>query len=317
MNMILKNIGLTIVVISVFSGAATAQEWSFTDGAGNTITLPNPPERIVAFSSSAAGLMQFGIEPVGIFTDESTSEKSYAEFDLSGIEVVRTAWNELQAESLLAFDPDLIVTEYWPRTGDYSGGEEMRPDGRFGEIAPIVGVLQGNSALGLIEDYGVLAGALGADLDAPEIEEQRMAFEAARAALTAAAEAKPGLKVMAAWADADSFYVAAPAGAAELQDFAAWGLDMVDPDAPEGEYWGVLSWENADTYPADILLLDDRFGTATREAVEAQPLSHIIPAVAAGQIGDWPAWWIRTYRAYTAELEELTALIESAEVVTE
>lgn len=205
MNMILKNIGLTIVVIAVFSGAATAQEWSFTDGAGNTITLPNPPERIVAFSSSAAGLMQFGIEPAGIFTDESTSEKSYAEFDLSGIEVVRTAWNELQAESLLAFDPDLIVTEYWPRTGDYSGGEDMDPEGRFGEIAPIVGVLQGDSVLGLIEDYGVLAEALGADLEAAGIEAQRTAFEEARAALTAAAEAKPGLKVMAAWADADSF----------------------------------------------------------------------------------------------------------------
>jgi len=317
MNILLRNTGAAFVALAVFAGAATAQEWSFTDGAGNTITLPNPPERIVAFSSSAAGLMQFGIEPVGIFTDESTSEKSYAEFDLSGIEVVRTAWNELQAESLLAFDPDLIVTEYWPRTGDYSGGEDMDPEGRFGEIAPIVGVLQGDSVLGLIEDYGALAEALGADLEAAGIEAQRTAFEEARAALTAAAEAKPGLKVMAAWADAESLYIAAPAGAAELRDFERWGLDMVDPDAPEGEYWGVLSWENADTYPADILLLDDRFGTATREAVEAQPLSHIIPAVAAGQIGDWPAWWIRTYRAYTAELKELTALIESAEVVTE
>lgn len=315
MNAVLS--GALAAAVLLAAGAAGAQEWSFTDGAGNTITLDSPPERIVAFSSSAAGLMQFGVEPVGIFTDESTSEKSYAGFDLDGIEVVRTAYNELQAESLLAFDPDLIVTEYWPRTGDYSGGDAMDSEGRFAEIAPIVGVLQGDSVLGLIEDYGVLAQALGADLDAPEVAEQRAAFEEARAALTAAAEAKPGLKVMAAWADAESLYVAAPAGAAELQDFQRWGLDLVVPDAPEGEYWGVLSWENADTYPADVLLLDDRSGPAVREAVDAQPLAEIIPAVEAGQIGDWPAWWIRTYAAYTAELEELTALIESSEVVTE
>lgn len=317
MNLFLKSAAVTLVSLAISSVPGFAQEWSFTDGAGNTITLPNPPERIVAFSSSAAGLMQFGIEPVGIFTDEGTSEKSYAEFDLSGIEVVRTAYNELQAESLLAFDPDLIVTEYWPRTGDYSGGDAMDPEGRFAEIAPILGVLQGDSVLGLIEDYGALAKTLGADLDAPEIAEQRAAFEDARAALTAAAEAKPGLKVMAAWADAENLYVATPAGAAELQDFQRWGLDMVEPEVPEGEYWGILSWENADTYPADVLLLDDRSGTAVREVVADQPLAEIIPAVAAGQIGDWPAWWIRTYTAYTAELEELTALIESAEVVTE
>ncbi|WMT90730.1 ABC transporter substrate-binding protein [Pelagibacterium sp. H642] len=316
MNRFAKFSALVIAGLS-FSGAAMAQEWTFTDGAGSTITLPNPPERIVAFSSSAAGLMQFGIEPVGIFTDESTSEKSYAEFDLEGIELIRTPYNQLQPEALLALDPDLIVTEYWPRTGDYSGGEEMHPEGRFAAVAPIVGVLQGDSAIGLIEDYGTLAEALGADLDAPEIEAQRDAFEIARAALAAAAEAKPGLKVMAASIDADNLYVAAPAGGAELQDFQRWGVNMVEPEAPEGEYWGVLSWENADTYPADVLLLDDRRGSSVREAVEAQPLADLIAGVEAGQVGDWPAWWIRTYAAYTAELEELTALIERSEVVTD
>jgi len=316
----MKRLTIISALAALMAGTASlaiAQEWSFTDGAGNTVTLDSPPGRIVAFSSSAAGLMQFGIEPVGIFTDDSTSEKSYAEFDLSGIEIIRTAYNELQAESLLAFDPDLIVTEYWPRTGDYSGGDAMRPDGQFADIAPIVGVLQGDSVLGLIEDYGRLAEALGADLDAPEIEQKRTAFNQARAQLTAAAEAKPGLTVMAAWADTDSLYVAAPTGAAELNDFASWGLNMVEPDAPEGEYWGILSWENPDTYPADLLLLDDRFGTATREVVDAQPLAGLIPAVAAGQVGDWPAWWIRTYGAYTAEIEKLTALVEDAEVVQE
>ncbi|WP_417581272.1 ABC transporter substrate-binding protein [Pelagibacterium sp.] len=313
-----KLLGLmTAALLVTNASAAVSQEWSYTDGTGNTITLERPPERIVAFSSSAAGLMQFGIVPVGVFTDESTSDKSYADFDLSTIEVIRTAYNQLQAESLLALEPDLIVTEYWPRTGGYSGGDEMTPDGQFGGIAPILGVSQMDSILGLIEDYADLAQALGADIDAPQIQQQREAFLQAREAFSSAADSKPGLKVMAAWADAESLYVATPDGAAELNDFANWGLNVIEPAVPAGEYWGILSWENADAYPADVLLLDDRFGSATREAVQAQPLADLSPAIAAGQVGDWPAWWIRTYSAYAEQLEKLTALVDAAEVVTD
>ncbi|SDG70142.1 ABC transporter substrate-binding protein [Pelagibacterium luteolum] len=317
MNRLMKSGALALVAAALCASVAIAQEWSFTDAAGNTVTLDNPPERIVAFSSSAAGLMQFGIEPVGVFTDESASDKSLAEFELDGIEVIRTAWNQLQPESLLALDPDLIVTEWWPRTDGYSGGDQMGPEGQFASVAPIIGIEQGGSVLEIIERYGALAEALGADLNAPEIVADREAFETARAAFAEAAAANPGLKVMAAYASEDSLMVAAPSGSAELQDFTNWGLDVVVPDAPEGEYWSVLSWENADIYRTDVLLLDDRSGDDMRATVDAQPLAARMPSVAAGQVGDWPAWWIRTYGSYTAELEELTALIESAEVVTE
>lgn len=317
MNRLMRTPGFMLVALAFSTGAALAQEWTFTDDVGNAIALDSQPERVVAFSASAAGLMQFGIRPVAIFTDESASEKSYAEFDLEGIEVIRTAYNELQPESLLAFEPDLIVTEFFPTTGDYSGGDQMTPEGQFGGVAPIVGIEQGDSVLSIIESYGQLAEALGADLEAPEIAEQREAFETAREAFTAAAEAKPDLVAMAAYASADGFYVARPGSAAELQDFQRWGLEIVMPDVPEGEYWHQLSWENADTYPADILLLDDRFDGGSRIAVDSQPLARLIPAVGADQMGDWPAWWIRTYSAYAGELDKITALIERSEDVTE
>ena len=38
----------------------------------------------------------------------------------------------------------------------------------------------------------------------------------------------------------------------------------------------------------------------------AQPLAERLPAVAAGQLGDWPAGWIRSYRVYAEQLDELT-----------
>lgn len=306
----------TAITLCLCATPGLAQEWSFTDGAGDTITLPNPPERIVVFSASAAGLMQFGITPTGIFVDSTVPEKSYAEFDLDGITVIETPWNELNPESLAALDPDLIVTEYWPHNGGYSGGEDMGPDGRFADVAQIVGIEQGDSVMTNIENYAALAEALGADLEAPEIAASRAAFEQARAALEDAAREKPGLKVAAGRFGGDNFVLGVPAGAAELQDFARWGLDIVTPDAAPGDYWAFLSWEEADTYPIDVLLVDDRYGTESRDAILAHPLSNMIGAVEAGQVGDWPAWWIRTYSSYASELEELTALIESSEVVT-
>ena len=36
-------------------------------------------------------------------------------------------------------------------------------------------------------------------------------------------------------------------------------------------------------------------------------------AVAANQIGNWPAGWIRSYRVYAEQLDELTALIERSD----
>lgn len=313
---ILKTTAAAFAVAVLLGGTALAEEWSFTDGAGVTITLDTPPERIVVFSASAAGLMQFGIQPVGVFVDSTVPEVSFSEFDLGGIEVIRTAWNELQPESLLALEPDLIITEYWPHSQGYSGGEDMGPNGRFAQVAPVLGVENGDSIVGLIENYAELAEALGADLSDPEIAANLKAFETARDALTAAAAAKPGLKVMAGRDGGENLMIAVPAGAGELLDFMRWGVDIVDPEAEEGSYWAFLSWENANTYPADIFIIDDRFGDITRDAVLAQPLARLLPAVAAGQVGDWPAWWIRTYTSYTDQLEKLTALIERSEVVT-
>lgn len=306
---------LALPLLSALSLPALA--WEFTDGAGNTITLDNPPERIVAFSSSAAGLLQFGIKPVGIFADGTGSEKSLAAFDLEGIPYIETPYNELQPEALLALDPDLIVTEYFPLSKAYSGGDEMKPEGRFGGIAPIVGVEQGDSVVTIIEGYADLAEALGADLDSAEITGQRDAFEDSRDALIAAAKEKPGLKIAAAYPSADNLLIAVPTGAAELVDFISWGVDVVTPEGEKDDYWGYVSWEVASTYPADVFLIDDRTGDTMRETFVANPAVARHPAVAAGQVGDWPAWWIRTYASYAEQLDKLTALIERSEVVAD
>ena len=36
-------------------------------------------------------------------------------------------------------------------------------------------------------------------------------------------------------------------------------------------------------------------------------------AAAAGAVVDWPAFWLRTYQDYSAELDQLTAAVNAAD----
>jgi len=49
------------------------------------------------------------------------------------------------------------------------------------------------------------------------------------------------------------------------------------------------------------------------DTLASQPLAQRIPAVAAGQVADWPAGWIRNYRIYAEQLDELTTAIEASD----
>lgn len=303
-----------IFTLALLATPALAAEWSYTDGAGKTVTLPAPPTRIIAHANAAAALIPLGIRPIGIFLDGPPSVDRAAEgLDLTGIEIVGRGWYELDAERVLSLDPDLILTEYWPREGFYNGavGDTAIID-RIEAIAPIVGPAQGASVVTMIEDYSALAASLGADLDTPEAVADKAAFDAALSHFKSASAAKPSLTVMAASPSSTGISVAAPSEFGELADLAGWGLNLVIPTTDANSSYQTLSWENARLHPADVILLDDRWGDRTVEDLAAQPLAQRIPAVAAGQLGAWPAGWIRSYRAYAVELDKLTMLVETS-----
>jgi iron complex transport system substrate-binding protein len=98
-----------------------------------------------------------------------------------------------------------------------------------------------------------------------------------------------------------------------LTDFRNWGLDVITPDnIDEHGYFENLSWENADKYQTDLILVDNR-SAATMETALAQPTWTTMKAAAAGAVTDWPAYWLRNYGAYAAELDKLTAAINAAD----
>lgn len=306
----------TLFALTLLAAPTLAADWTYTDGAGKTVILPGPPARIIAHINAAAALIPLGITPVGVFLDGPPSVDRAAEgLNLDGVAIVGRGWYELDAEAVLNLDPDLIVTEWWPREGFYGGavGDSAIVD-RIEAIAPMVGPAQGNSVVEMIEDFAALAESLGADPNADNVLADKAAFDDALARFKAALAAKPGLVVMAASASSSGLSVAAPSEFGELADFASWGLTLVVPTTDDASSYQTLSWENADQYPADIILLDDRWGDSGLTALAEQPMAQRLPAVAANQIGDWPAGWIRSYRVYAEQLDELTELIERSDV---
>jgi iron complex transport system substrate-binding protein len=303
-------LALTAVPVGV-----AAQEWTYTGGDGETVTLDEVPDRIIASADAAAGLIPLGIRPVGIYADSPAEDsKPLQGLDLTGIEIVGQAWGEIDIEKVAALQPDLVIAEYWPLDKNWSGGDAITgPDSPLRALAPVTGPEVGDSILTLIEDYEELAESLGADLTQPEIAADKAEFQAALEDFKAAVAAKPDLDVLAVWAGTDALYVAAPSGASELMDFERWGLDIIAPEvADDRGYWETLSWEKADKYQPDLIIVDNR-AESTLETALAQPTWTTMKAAEVGAVADWPAFWLRNYGAYADELAKLTTAIEAAD----
>ena len=292
--------------------------WSYTDGSGKEVRLDQRPTRIIAHASAASALMSFGIEPIAIYADVPVEDDLALDgLDLEGIEIVGEEWGVINVEAVAALDPDLIVSEWWPVEEGYTG---MEPGAgttleNMEAIAPVVGIAQGSSIVAMIEDYAELAESLGVPADDPEVVADREAFDEAVATFEEAVEAKPGLSVLAVSPSEEGLYVAVPEYAAELSDFQQWGMQLVVPDSPdEGfEYWETLSWENADKYQADLILVDERSYPDNLDLARAQPTW---PALAAGEAeatAVWPAYWVRSYDAYAESLAALTEAVDGAD----
>ncbi|MDV3251146.1 ABC transporter substrate-binding protein [Devosia sp. BK] len=312
--MLFRPIALASLMVLALSSAAHAEPWTYTDGTGQSVTLDAVPQRIIASQDAAAGLIPLGIRPVGIYADSPVdAAKALEGLDLTGIEIIGQAWGEVDIEKAAALEPDLVLAEWWDRNSTWSGGEDVVAT--LSQLAPITGVSAGDSIVGMIEDYETLAQSLGADLSAPAIAENKAAFETALADFKTAIEAKPGLTALAVYAGDDALYVADPAGAAELLDMQSWGLTIVKPegvDAAGNNYFETVSWENADRYPADLILVDNRAESTLATAL-AQPTWTLMKAAEAGQVAEWPAFWLRNYKAYAGALTDLTAAINAAD----
>lgn len=296
----------------------TADEgWSFTSGDGKTYTAETTPKRIIAGAEAAAALLAHGIKPVGVYLNQPLEDtKALQGADLEGVQILGETWGKIDAEKAAALRPDLIVTGYWTTEGAYGGFEEGVEESskKVAKLAPVVGPVADQSVEKMLDGFEELSGTLGADLDAEEIAEDKETFEEAKARFRETVK-DSGVNVLAVSPADDMLYVAVPEHAAELADFSRYGLDLTVPDSPNPDftYWEYLSWEKADKYQPDLLLVDDRTYEQAMKTVAGQPTWTKIKAAEAGAIAPWPAFWISTYRDYAEQLDLLAAAVEKAD----
>lgn len=316
-------LGTLLAACGTRGGSAPAgpAAWSFTDDRGTTVTADHVPARIVAFTGTAAALVDFGLADliVGVFGETTLSDgkptKQAGNLDVGKVTIVGNAYGEFNIETFAALRPDLLVTHMYEPGELWYVPEESKS--KILQLAPAVAINVARVPLPTpIEHYAALARALGADLNAKPVADAKARFTAAAQRLRQAAEAKAGLTVMAASGSPDTFYVSDPRASADLDYFAQLGVHFVIPEKTDpGGYYESLSWENADKYHADVIMLDDRTTSLQPKDLAAKPTWAALPAVRAGQVVPWDAVPRFSYAGAAPLLDNLATAIESAKKV--
>ncbi|MEU3287535.1 ABC transporter substrate-binding protein [Streptomyces longwoodensis] len=308
---------------STASAAAKSGPWTFKDDRGTTVKLGKAPSAIVAFTSVAAALYDYGIQVKGVFGPTRTSagkaDVQAGDMDISKVEILGNVWDEFNVEKYAALRPDVLISTMFDATGTLWYVPEASKD-KIAKLAPSVGVsVYDRQLTAPLQRMWELAESLGADLTAAKATDAKKRFEEAATRLRAAAKAKPEIKVMAGSASQELFYVSGTDLSIDLEYFKALGVNFVEP--PEsakkqgGGWYESLSWENVDKYPADIIMMDDRT-SAIQPADITEATWKQLPAVKAGQVIARSPEPILSYDKCVPLLTALAEALEKAKKVS-
>jgi iron complex transport system substrate-binding protein len=267
--------------------------WSFTDDRRKKAIANHRPRRVVAYVGAAAALHDFGVgrQIVGVFgptrLKNGHADPLAGDLDVHAVTVLGNAWGEFNVEKYAALRPDLLVTNMYLPDDLWFVPAASRT--KILALAPSVAFTAAKVSLPEpIRRYASLAAALGADPKAGKVTAARDRFDRAVDRLLTTAAAHPGVRVMAASASPDLFYVSDPRVYADLSYFRDLGVDMVVPERVDSAgFFEDLSWENADKYAADLILLDSRTAGLQPKDLTGKPSWTALPAVAAGQVVPW------------------------------
>ncbi|MBT2420441.1 ABC transporter substrate-binding protein [Streptomyces sp. ISL-22] len=300
------------------SGEATASSgpWSFKDDRGRTARTDKRPETIVAFVSTAAALYDYGIECKGVFGPsepvDGKPNPQAGDMDVSKLTSLGTAWGQFNVEKYAALQPDVLVSNMFPPPGLWFVPEESKD--KVEALAPTVGIsVARTSLLNPLKRTAELAESLGADLSARKVTDAKARFDKAIETLRTAAKGNGGLKVMAVTGDKDNFYVAVPDSYCDLNYFKDLGVEFVEGrKSDEWGFWEFLSWENADKYHADLIMVDNRSSSMSLEQLNEKATWRRLPAVKAGQTTPWSMEERFSYAGWAPVVERLAAAVEKS-----
>jgi iron complex transport system substrate-binding protein len=291
--------------------------WSFTDDRGHVVTLDAPPDVIVAQSVSAGGLWEYGVEVDGVFgplrRPDGDPDPAIGLADPDDFASVGEIESEVDLEAVAEIQPDVIVTQLWGDGTLWGIDDELD---ELESLAPIIAIRVGETSMDEpLAELAELAGSIGGADARTKVDEAETAFDAASERLSAALEAKPDLQVVAASGTLSEMYVAYPPGFPDLHYYQSQGMDLAEPEEhpTAGGYWETLSWEQADKYPADLILADVRGATLEQLVEQMPPTAAALPAVESEQVIAWPASFALGYGNVAEVIDLITAAVVSAD----
>ncbi|GAA3456401.1 ABC transporter substrate-binding protein [Dactylosporangium matsuzakiense] len=296
-------------------GGGGGGPFAFTDDRGTAVNLGATPKRVVAYVGTAAALHDFGVSAfAGTFgplkAADGGKDPLAGGLDPAKVESLGNAWGEFNIEKYAALRPELLITNMYEGNQLWYVPEDSK-DKILG-LAPSIGLTVSRTSLAtVIQRYADLAKALGGDPTAGKAQ-----FDTAAAAVRAAVKASGGLKVLAASASPDLLYVCDPKVYGELSYYRELGVEVIAPTAVSGGYFENLSWENADKYKADVILLDNRSQALQPKDLAAKPTWASLPAVKAAQIVPWQSEPRFSYTGCAGALDTLAKALSGAKKVT-
>ncbi|MEU1280632.1 ABC transporter substrate-binding protein [Streptomyces sp. NPDC005805] len=294
--------------------------WSFKDDRGQTAEQKSAPKNIVAFTGTAAALYDYGIEVKGVFgptkTADGKPDVQAGDMDINKVEILGNVWGEFNVEKYAALSPELLITDMWQKDALWYVPDQSKD--KILKLAPSVALWAAETTMPkALARRAELAESLGADLKDKKVTDAKARFEAAAERLRQAAKSKPDLKVLIGSGSQDLFYVSVPKMSADTLYFQELGVKFVEPKPNAQGFFEELSWENADKYEADIIILDNRTGTLQdADLKKAKPTWAKLPAVKAGQVFPRVTEPIYSYAKCAPLLEELAKAIENSKKVS-
>jgi iron complex transport system substrate-binding protein len=304
-------VGLAGGASLLFGCASTSHDragWSFIDDRGRAARLRKRPTRIVAYSTAAAALYDWGVTPVGVFGDDPREDPTLASLPWNEVTIVGSVYGEINTGALRSLKPEVIVSRWYPPPEDTPvfGFADLKQQESIGSQVPIVGLNGHVIASRQIDRFGDLARALGVNTRSGRIARARSAFSRAGANLSRVASRKSNLRIIAVSADQRTLYVSKLSG--DLAFYAQRGVPLVSARSSD-PYWDSVPWKDAGKYPADGILYDARSDVLPLADAKGIPEFRALRAVRANQIGAWRADPPPSYQRYTATMNDLAQTI--------
>jgi iron complex transport system substrate-binding protein len=190
--------GGTGLLVGCGSAARSDAGWTFVDDRMHAVRLKRRPTRIVAYTTAAAALYDWGVTPVGVFGVDPHEDPSLAGFPWGNVQIVGSSYGEVDPGALHSLNAQLIVSRWYPPPDDAPvfGFKDRKQERAIGAQVPIVGINGHVIATRQIDRFRDLARALAVNTTSARIGRARAEFVTAATNLSRVARRKSNLRII-------------------------------------------------------------------------------------------------------------------------